>query len=201
MDIELEVFLNKTPHPIGDTFNLILKEKNGTRLLPIVIGSNEGKTIVLTANQFAFNRPIAHDLLCQLCEKLELTVSYVHIFDFLKGTYFVHICILHNNSPLLIDARISDAVIVALKKNIPIYIDSRIFENNCYSDHKIFYPKNINDEIRNFWNPNTIDTEDLPFNLQLISTQQLQNLLEESLEQEQYELAAEIDAELKRRSQ
>lgn len=200
MDIELVVGNPDAPQPQGEAFNLILKEKNGDRFLPVVIGISEGKAIIMEVNKIPFGRPIAHDLLIQLCEKTGLKVTKILIYDFLEGVYFVHVYIDENGFPIRLDARISDAVIIALKKKIPIYIDSRVFENNCYTEQGKQHPRTISDEIRNFWDTNDDDdSDDLPSDLKRATTEQLKEMLKSALDDEQYELAAEIDAELNTR--
>lgn len=197
MDIELEVVSPNTPQPQGEAFNLVLKEKDGERFLPVVIGLNEGKTIVMEINRIPFGRPIAHDMLIQLCEKMGFEITKVHIYGFLEGVYFVNVHIMENGLPVLLDARISDAVIIALKKKIPIFIDSLVFESNCYSDKGKQRPRNLDKEISDFWNVIECDDDDeLPSDLKRATTEQLKEMLKSALDDEQYELAAEIDAEL-----
>lgn len=131
-EIELEVENLDFPQRHGEAFNLMLKEKNGTRYIPIVIGVYEAKNIILEVNKIKIKRPLAHDLFIQLCEQLNAEVKKILIVGYKSGIYYVQIQFTHQGEAHHIDSRVSDAVIIALKKNIPIFVTEEVFNEASY---------------------------------------------------------------------
>src|SRR5574344_944084 len=121
-EIELEFINLDAPQPQNEVFKLTLKEKEGNRFITVIIGLNEAKTIIMEAHHIKLKRPCAHDLFIQLCKKTECTLQKMIISNFEDGIYEVQIELLKSDIPMTIDSRISDAAIIAIKENIPIFI-------------------------------------------------------------------------------
>jgi len=212
-DIELIIAdFRYQPHA-KEIFNLLLKAKHGKGVLSILIGPNEGKTIVLEMNHIQMKRPLAHDLFLQLCAKMDCHLEKVLLYSYHDGIYGVRI---YANAPvgeLILESRVSDAVVLALKTNIPIFITPEVFElakndrmnpsiknsgEKVLSDMDWFNMKGMNeveqdiDEVED----TIVSTE---IDLTLVEMDALQKMLEDALNKEQYEWAAEIDDEIKRR--
>lgn len=205
-EIELEV-ANLAPQTQGEAFNLILKEKNGDRFLPVIIGLPEGRLIVIEQNRIALKRPFAHDVLIQLCEKTDSVIEKVVIDDYKDGIFYVHIHILRNGELLLLDSRVSDAVVIALKVGTPIFAlasiitaagytkDGRIANptRHAYGDDEIdFEPVEDEDDRKKLHFSEGMD-------LSIYTIDELNELLRQAIETENYEAAAMIDAELNKR--
>ena len=208
-EIELEV-ANLAPQTQGEAFNLILKEKYGERFLPVIIGIPEGRLIVIEQNHIALKRPFAHDLLVQLCEKTGSIIEKVVIDDYKDGIFYVHIHILRNGELLLLDSRVSDAVVFALKVGAPIFALSSIITAAGYTKEgrigtptRHTYDDSDDDEVD--FDP--VDDEDAAENIRLsevtdfslYTVAELNELLRRAIETENYEAAALIDAELNKR--
>ena len=71
MDIEVEIANQDFTDPIGDAYNLVLKEKNGERFVPVVIGRNEATCILMELNQIAIPRPMPYDLIMSLLQQFK----------------------------------------------------------------------------------------------------------------------------------
>lgn len=126
MKVALEVLgLSATPTSTG-AFALILKEVEGERRLPIVIGQPEAAAIGYELEGMKPTRPMTHDLLKTAIEALNGQVSEVLIHDLREGTFFASIIIDGANSD--IDARPSDAIALAVRCNVPIYILESLME-------------------------------------------------------------------------
>ncbi|MBP5400116.1 MAG: bifunctional nuclease family protein [Bacteroidales bacterium] len=205
-EIELEV-ANLAPQTQGEAFNLILKEKNGDRFLPVIIGLPEGRLIVIEQNRIALKRPFAHDVLIQLCEKTDSVIEKVVIDDYKDGIFYVHIHILRNGELLLLDSRVSDAVVIALKVGTPIFALASIITAAGYTkDGRIANP------TRHAYDDDEIDFEPVEdeddrkklhfsegMDLSIYTIDELNELLRQAIETENYEAAAMIDAELNKR--
>ena len=207
-EIELEVSA-LAPQTHGEAFNLILKEKNGERFLPVIIGLPEGRLIVIEQNHIAMKRPFAHDLLLQLCEKTDCFIEKVLIDNYRDGIYYVHIHLLRNGEVLKLDARVSDAVVLALKAGAPICALSSIFAIAGYTkDGPIGQPRSRyadpdDDEVMLEPAADEEDDDDTLLSevtdFSLYTVDELRELLRRAVDTENYEAAALIDAELNKR--
>jgi Uncharacterized conserved protein len=86
--IELTVSDIRNAQPPSEAYALILKEKQGERQLPILIGMSEARAIVLEMNKMRPRRPTPHDLLLQLSEQCKVYAGYVVIRDFSEGVFY-----------------------------------------------------------------------------------------------------------------
>lgn len=205
-EIELEVS-SPVSQTQGEAFNLILKEKYGERFLPVIIGLPEGRLVVIEQNHIALKRPFAHDLLLQLCEKTDCVLQKVVIDDYKDGIFYVHIHLFRNGEVLLLDSRVSDAVVIALKAGLPIFVRSSILVAAGYTKNGRIAdpsprPQSENDDEDFIFEPDDEDeglrlSEGMDFSQYPVDV--LNDLLRQAIETENYEAAALIDAELNKR--
>jgi hypothetical protein len=113
--------VNKTPV-------VILKEMNGDRYLPILIGMYEASAIEMGLKNIPFPRPMTHDLLSHLLEKLQRTVDFVLISRIEDSTFFASIVLYNEGEKIEIDSRPSDAIALALRTRSPIFVNETILE-------------------------------------------------------------------------
>ena len=107
---------------------VILKEKDGELYLPIWIGILEANAISAVLGGVNPPRPLTADLLCSILETVEASVGYVVIYDLQDNTYYANI-ILHTHwTQVLINARPSDAIAIALRVKAPIYATKALLE-------------------------------------------------------------------------
>jgi len=108
----------------GKEFVILLhgSEGNEQRTLPISIGQLEAQSIALQLNHIPFPRPLTHDLLKTLIEKLEGTVIKSEIYQLKDDTFFATIHFKIADQLLSIDARPSDAIALALRFSAPVYV-------------------------------------------------------------------------------
>ena len=106
---------------------VLLKSDEGEDVLPIWIGHAEAMAIELHLKGTHFERPLTHDLLRTLIENLGAAVVKVAITDLREGTFFAKIHLQRGDDILVIDARPSDSVALALKSNAPIFVARDVF--------------------------------------------------------------------------
>ncbi len=126
--IELKVagvrFDEKSRSPV-----VFLKEINGNRILPIFIGPAEATAIMYSLEKVQFVRPLTLDLMKRLIEGLEGKVQRVVITEVRDNTFFAEVILEKGGRTVVIDARPSDSVGLALKVNCPIYCNEAVMEN------------------------------------------------------------------------
>ena len=111
--------VNKTPV-------VILKEENGDRYLPILIGMYEASAIEMGLKNIPFPRPMTHDLLSHVLEKLQRSVEFIHITHIEDSTFYAAIVLYNEGEKIEIDARPSDAIALALRTKSPILVSEEI---------------------------------------------------------------------------
>jgi len=114
--------------PMMGQFLITLEEVGGTRLVPIWIGAAEANAIAAHIGGHKFPRPMTHDLLVNTASELGATVNRIVVTDIKNDTYYAQIEMMHNGKPVKIDSRPSDAIAVAVRAKVPIFIDSPVFE-------------------------------------------------------------------------
>lgn len=198
--IELSVAdIHAAQHP-SEAFSLILKEKEGDRYVPIIIGMSEARAILVELNHSHTQRPLTHELFASLCDNLGCRLTEVDIVHYENGVYFADLQLMRpDNSVFTVDARPSDAIALALKADVPFYMNSDIFSANCLVDREeeeeeTFNPAQVFAETQEIRPDAYIEQKLLE-----MSTQELQTLLDGAVESEDFELASKIQEELNRR--
>ncbi|MEO0138407.1 MAG: bifunctional nuclease family protein [candidate division WOR-3 bacterium] len=129
--IELEVksvVMISTTEGIPQAFAVVLKEKGGSRLLPIYIGGFEANAIQMAKDGERFERPLTHNLIVSIIETLGARVERVVINDLMDNTFFARIILSKDDRTYSIDARPSDSIAIALLTNAPIYVSAHVLE-------------------------------------------------------------------------
>lgn len=116
---------------------IVLKEKNGNRILPIVIGLAEASAIKLKISGFSPPRPLTHDLLHSTIEHLEASIEKIIIDKLEENTFHAKIVLkTANGSAKFIDARPSDSIALAVRAHTPIFVEDAILKQS-----EIFNPE------------------------------------------------------------
>jgi bifunctional DNase/RNase len=109
---------------------VILKSVSADQALPIWIGILEATAIATELEKVRLSRPMTHDLLKNLLDKLGVTVSKVEVCDLRDNTFYARIFFSSKDGSYDIDARPSDAIALALRTNCPIFVDDKVLEQS-----------------------------------------------------------------------
>lgn len=108
---------------------IVLKEKHGDRQFPILIGMVEASSIKLKLSQVQLPRPLTHDLLLDTIQSLGATVSKVIIDQLIEETFHAKLVIMDKEGQIQhIDARPSDSVALAVRAQVPIFVEDAVLE-------------------------------------------------------------------------
>lgn len=118
----------KTKMPV-----IVLQEKKGEKTLPIWIGLFEAQAIALALENIKPPRPLTHDLAKSLIEKLRGKVDRVVINDLRNNTFYARIIMRQNGENFQIDSRPSDAIALALRLKVPIFIEEMVLNKAASS--------------------------------------------------------------------
>ena len=115
--------------PITNTPIVILRDKEGQKVLPIWVGIFEANAIALQIENVATPRPMTHDLLRNIIHDLKASVQKIVVCDLQENTFYALIYLGLNGDTVAIDARPSDAIALALRTRAPIFVEDTVIDN------------------------------------------------------------------------
>ncbi|MFM8450189.1 MAG: bifunctional nuclease family protein [Haliscomenobacter sp.] len=188
--IELEIVALSHSVSQSSNYAVILSDKNATRRLPIVIGSFEAQAIAVALERMVPNRPLTHDLFKNVLDTFQIQLREVIINNLLDGIFYAQLICERNGEQIEIDSRSSDALALAARFRCPIYSFDFILDSAGIVVEKDDNDLDFSDDM------NPVETVNP---LSSYSIEALAKLLEEVLEEENYERAAQIRDEIDRR--
>lgn len=175
------------------TYSLVLSEEGGqNRRFSVLIGEAEAQSIALKLNNAKLPRPLSHDLMNSIIRELNAKVVKVVIHEMVNDIFHAEIYLMQGETPVIIDARTSDAIALAIRSDAPIFINSDILEivGIVITEDDIQAEREKSVE-------KTLSLGDLTGEkLRHISLDTLQELLKMAVEVENYEIAAMIRDEI-----
>jgi len=107
---------------------IMLKEVDGERKFPIVIGSSEAMAIDRRLKGIATPRPMTHDLLANVIESMGGTIDHIEINKLENHTFFAQIHIRQDGQVIEIDSRPSDAIALGIATTVPIFVAEHVLD-------------------------------------------------------------------------
>jgi len=168
-------------HSPSKGYAILLQDSKTGKQLPIIVGSSEAQAIALAFEGIAMPRPLTHDLLVTTIRKLDCEISRVVIDNISKGTYYAKLILVSSHlGELEIDSRPSDAIAAGLRMKAPIYVHKKIMSSSSIDS----LDEDENEEI--------LDIKNDPVASINAKIENLQNILRQAVEDENYEVAAKI---------
>ena len=116
--------------PFTNTPIVILKDAANEKTLPIWIGFMEASSIAMELEKTPRIRPITHDLIKNLLEKLKFIVTKIEVTDLRDDTFYARIYLKREGEEYSLDSRPSDAIAIALRTDSPIYVNDEVIEKS-----------------------------------------------------------------------
>lgn len=192
--IELDIVALSHSVTQSHNYAVVLGERRGQRRLPIVIGSFEAQAIAVAMERMVPNRPLTHDLFKNTLDTFDIHLREVVINNLLDGIFYARLVCMKNGEVFEIDSRTSDAIAMAVRFECPIYTYDFILEAAGVVLEEQDEEGSRGSDAGRMANAN-LDSDAL----ETMSAEMLQQKLQEVLEAEDYEMAAKIRDELKRR--
>jgi len=188
--IELEIVALSHSMTQSHNYAVVLGERRGKRRLPIVIGSFEAQAIAVALERMVPNRPLTHDLFKNAFDTFEIQLKEVIISNLLDGIFYARLVCMKNGELFEIDSRTSDAIAMAVRFECPIFTYDFILEaagvileeQEGGGFSAVPVASQLDDNAIEIW----------PMDA-------LRGRLQEALDNEEYEMAAKVRDELKRR--
>jgi len=206
--IRLEIIGLSSSQSQTGSFALVLGEVNGNRRLPIIIGMFEAQAIAIEIEKVIPNRPMTHDLFKSFALSFHFIVEEIVISDLKEGVFFAKIICSDGIKNIEIDARPSDAIAIGLRFDVPIYSYETIMseagivlndETDDMDEEEDEDEDNLEEATISSAKPESSFTgrEDQIKNMSL---DQLQAMLDDAIEKEDYEKAARVRDEMNKRN-
>lgn len=190
MDLEVKLIISGLVYnqTVVGTYGLVLSEEIGKRRFSVLIGEPEAQSIALKINNKKSPRPLTHDLIKNILTVFDADLTKILIYDMINDVFFSELHIWNGNKMLIVDARTSDAVALAVRADCPIYIKSDILEIvgteiNVEDDE---------DEQKSQANAIVSSNDFTIEDLDRLTVEALEEMLKQALIDEKYELAVNI---------
>ena len=192
--IELQILGISSGHT-STSYTLILEEINGARKLPVIIGAFEAQAIAIEIEKIVPVRPMTHDLIKTFAESFHITIKEVLIHKLQEGVFYASVICTNGTEVQQIDARTSDAIAIALRFKCPIYTYEAIMQEAGI----------ILNDLEGEPRPVAEPAEDpkktrSKADLTVYSPAELEKMLTEALDDENYILAAKIRDEIQKKT-
>ncbi len=172
---------------------LILGDKLSQRRLPVVIGSAEAESIAMGIEKHRNGRPLTHDLFLRFAKEFGIEIMEVVINRFRDGVYYAMLVCKQGDDLTMVDARPSDAIAIAVRVGCEIYAYETVMdEAGIIMDGMETSTASVSDT-------ETINKGIGATSLDLLNMEALEDLLEEAIDNEDYEKAAQIRDEINKR--
>jgi hypothetical protein len=174
----------------GGAYALILREVNGSRRLPIIIGASEAQSIALEMEGIKPPRPLTHDLMKNIITAFGAELTDIIIDDLRDGTFYAKL----NIDNQMIDSRPSDAIALAVRYGVQIYVATPVMDEAAFipddeddDQHQAPPSAQLNPKQQHHQPPGKITR-----------LEQLNQQLKEAIEKENYEKAAALRDEIRK---
>lgn len=188
--IKLEILGLSSSQSQSGSFALVLGEVEGNRRLPIIIGMFEAQAIAIEIEKIVPNRPMTHDLFKSFAVDFNFEIKEVYISDLKEGVFFAKLVCEQDGNVFEIDSRPSDAIAIGLRFGVDFYTNETIL-----TEAGIVLTDEFEEDVEpvSATKPEKTKMEDMSFS-------ELEKLLSEALEKEDYEKAASIRDLLNKRN-
>lgn len=166
-------------------YALILADEPDIHRLPIVIGTPEAQSIAIQLEKLQTQRPLTHDLIKTLADGLNTTLKEIFIYRLDVGIFYSELLFEAETKMIKIDSRTSDAIALALRYECPIYTTPEIIEKAG-----ILVTQEVRNEQRGEIHDSVVNMDDNMY--KEYTAQELTKLLNEAIQNEEYEKASKL---------
>ncbi len=186
--VQVDILGLSTSPSSGGAYALILKEVNGNRRLPIIIGAFEAQSIALEMEGIKPPRPLTHDLMKNIIDTFGVSLQDVFINELRDGTFYAKITIEGVSDSQEVDSRPSDAIALAVRYGVPIFVSDEVLKEAGIAAE-------VEEEEQG-----DSPKADQPAAMKKHASklEQLQTSLKEAIEKEEYEKAAKLRDDIRK---
>ncbi len=176
-------------------YALVLSEENGERRIPIIIGPVEAQAIAIQLEGLKPPRPLTHDLIKNMAQAFDIALIEVTIYKLEEGIFYSELLCEMNGKEIRIDSRTSDAVALALRFRCPIYTSEEILKKAGI----VLTQEDEDSPVRSVFDEDYDEPSTSSSSYAQYSADELEELLSDAIQNEDYEKASIIRDELNKR--
>jgi bifunctional DNase/RNase len=136
---------------VGKQPIVLLKTAEGNKFLPIWIGHPEAAAILMKLQGASTPRPMTHDLVTDMLDKLEARVTRIAVTELRENTFYAVVTVAVDGSEIEIDSRPSDAIALAVRSDAPIFADESVIEESAIEfEHEDVNEEEVVEEFKKF---------------------------------------------------
>lgn len=184
-------------------YALILAEEEGTRRVPIIVGTSEAQSIAIALERITPPRPLTHDLFVTFAQAFGIRLREVFIYKFEDGVFYSELLFDDGVNQIRLDSRTSDAIAIALRVKCDIYTTVQIV-TECgvvLEDSIVVEDKDEDVDLLDMEPEDIKDSVQLKKWLSLLEEDELNERMEEAVSEENYEYAKMYKDEIRRREE
>lgn len=169
----------------------VLSEKRGGRKIPIIIKTPEAQRIAIEIEGIKSSKVLTHDIFKGLCDSFELDVQEVHIYALLEGIFYTKVVVSNGLSEMEIETPIGDGIVLSTLFKCPIYTTYEILNQvgiQLNDDGTTEVTGETDDEFEDDFETFIDDRKEQ----RVVSVEDLEIIMKNAIENEEYEIAAEI---------
>lgn len=171
-----------TYHQGSKGYAIVLRELDGRRQIPIIVGGVEAQAIALALEGVEMPRPLTHDLMTSMITELGSQMTKMLVTHISNETFYAQIFLLsEDRTTIKMDSRPSDAIALALRNDAPILVHERVFAD--VGEEGILAPPPVDPDS---------SSPDRPEQIRAASLKKLESALQDAIDGEEYEEAAKI---------
>lgn len=170
------------------SYIVVLSEVKGNRKIPVVVKATDAQQIALKLEKIKSPRPLTHDLFKSLTDSFNIDIQEVFIHSIVEGVFYCKILTNNGIEDIEIECNVGDAITLSLIYSCPIMISEDVLSSSGIqiNDDGTEIEKDDDDELVN------IDITDTKPRKRVVSIEDLEKMMEKALENEEYEIAAEL---------
>lgn len=170
-------------------YALVLEQVGGPYRIPVVVGVSEAQSIAVRLENIVPPRPMPHDIMVSMSHGFGISLDEVFIYEFNNGVFLSELRFSNDDRSVAIDSRTSDAIALSLRTGAPIYTTREILEQTGF-----ILPDEEKKEA-----DSAEEDEPAEIRLDKLAVVELEKMLADCVEREEYERAAEIKAVIDRK--
>ena len=170
-------------------YALVLTEENGSRRIPIIIGTPEAQSIAIFLEGLQPPRPLTHDLFVSFLQVFNIQLKEVYIYKYEDGVFYSELIFEDASETYRIDSRTSDAIAIAIRTQTPIYINDEIMKDVSI----VLEDEDIVEDFEDISSSSSVDSYDD------MTKDELQVALDDAIAKEDYEKASLLHQLIKKK--
>ncbi len=194
--IKLEVIAISQSQGQSGAYTLFLQDMISKKQLRIIIGASEAQSIAFALENIKPPRPLTHDVFKKVSDAFSIKVSEVIITQLIENIFYAKLICTDGHKLVEIDSRTSDAIALAIRFDCPIYTNEVVLRTANEIEFNVTAEKEKREAL---FNENDDPSNSEKKEYELYTFEELEELLKEAIENEDYERASKIRDEIKKR--